>query len=65
MVYTSNRNERVYHYRFTNIKMTREFYQQLYANKTNNLDKMDKFLAKITYKTNTQHETKILIALYY
>ena len=65
MVYTSNRNERVYHYRFTNIKMTREFYQQLYANKTNNLDKMDKFLAKITYKTNTQDETKILIALYY
>ena len=28
-------------------------------------DKIDKFLAKITYKTNTQDETKILIALYY
>lgn len=46
----------------TNIKRIKNYYEQLHANKFDNSDEMDKFLAK--FNTQIQNETETSIALY-
>ena len=42
-------------------KGSRDNYQQLYANKTDNLEEMDKFLEKYNFLKLNQEEIEILI----
>ena len=41
-------------------RIIRDYYQQLYANKMDNLEKMDKFLEKYNFPKLNQEETEIL-----
>ena len=41
-------------------KIIRDYYQQLYANKMDNLEEMDKFLEKYNFKKLNQEETENL-----
>ena len=43
-----------------NIKYHWDYYQQLYANKTDNLEEMDKFLEKYNFQKLNQEETENL-----
>ena len=42
-------------------RIMRDYYQQLYANKMDNLEEMDKFLGKCNFPKLNQEETEILI----
>ena len=41
-------------------RITRDYYQQLYANKTDNVEEMDKFLEKYNFPKLNQEEMKNL-----
>ena len=41
-------------------RIIRDYYQQLYANKMNNLEEMDKFLGKYNFPKLNQEEIEIL-----
>ena len=45
-------------------RITRDYYQQLYANKMDNLEEMDKFLEKYNFPKLTQEELKNLNRLH-
>ena len=44
-------------------RIIRDYYQQLYANKIDNLEEMDKFLEKYNFLKLNQEEIEILIDL--
>ena len=42
------------------LRILRDYYKQLYANKMDNLEEMDKFLEKYSFPKMNEEETKIL-----
>ena len=39
-------------------RIIRDYYQQIYANKMDNLEEMDKFLEKYTFKTEPERNRR-------